>query len=112
MNPELSPQHPPPPKDKDLENGGGGGEVNVDGAAVLAMPGANLDAAEDDGDHGMKEEGAQQDDQSPDGALSPKEIKDSNLVGVGPAPPAQKLQEPSPGQSGQDNREAAHLNSI
>jgi hypothetical protein len=111
MNPEAEAGPPPPlKKDKELENGGGGGEVNVDGIGVLPVPGGpNLDAAEDDGDRGVKEEGARMDDQSPDGALSPKEIKDSNPALL-PPPPA--LKDPSPGQSGQDHREAAHLNSI
>lgn len=85
------------------------------GAGVLPIPGGgpgNLDAAEDDGDHPLKEP---QDDQSPDGVLSAKELVG---VGVGPAPPAQnnnnkhenEQHEGVPNHhSGQDIREAAHL---
>jgi len=91
-----------------------------DGMGVLPIPGGgaggeNLDAAEDDGDHPLKEDG---NDQSPDGTLSAKERKDSGL-GVGPAPPPGKgdggMQDIIPGhggQSGQDVREAAHLSEL
>lgn len=118
MNPDAAagPALPAPSKDKELEKENGGGEVNNEGVGVLPIPGGNsdngggnLDAAEDDRDHPIKEEGAQQDDQSPDGALSPKEIKESHIPGVGPAPPHAKDVLP---QSGQDNREAAHLQDL
>lgn len=98
---------PAPVVGEDENNGGEGG---VAGAGVLPLPGGagNLDAAEDDGDHHLKE---LTDDQSPDGVLSAKE-----LVGVGPAPPGggKEAGEGAGGgeiahQSGQDIREAAHL---
>jgi uncharacterized phage infection (PIP) family protein YhgE len=118
LQPPLKSESPSDDKNTAAELGIGDGQETKDGSGVLPIPGAggeNLDAAEDDGDHPLKEDGV---DQSPDGTLSAKEIKDSGL-GVGPAPPPGKAEGGLPdvvqghgGQSGQDVREAAHLSDM
>lgn len=65
-------------------NNNGGGEDFGPQPGVLPVPGhraeqpvhaeQNLDAAEDDGDRPLKDDFGVQDDQSPDGALSQKEV--------------------------------------
>lgn len=58
----------------------GGEQIDPQPMGVLPIPGQqqahppNLDAAEDDGDRPLRDDFGQQDDQSPDGALSQKEM--------------------------------------
>jgi len=135
----MAPEAPLPPplpsyKDKELEIENGGGEVNVESRGALpvfeALGGANGDAAAGgavgsenldnaEGDLNEAEAANQKGDDDPsDGALNANEInnvnKDAqNPLGIGPAPPHGKdALAPPMSQSGQDNREAAHLQEL